>query len=57
MHGTEGTHGTESSEVNISGATLEQVRALTWADELLYARGMVRLQKELASLDWQCLLL
>ena len=50
------THGTHSGLIGIDGATRDRIRSLTWLDELLYARALARLEKDVEALGWQCLL-
>ena len=50
------THGTHTSVIGIDGATRDRIRSLTWMDELLYARALARLEKDLEVLGWECLL-
>ena len=51
------THGTHSGLIDIDGATRDRIRSLTRLDELLYARALARLEKDVEALGWQCLLL
>lgn len=53
-HGT--SHGTHTSLIGIDGLTRTRIRTLTWLDELLYARALARLERDLEALGWQCLL-
>ena len=50
------THGTNTSLIGIDGLTRARIRSLTWLDELLYARALARLERDLAALGWDCLL-
>ena len=50
------SHGTHTSAIGIDGATRDRIRSLTWMDELLYARALARLEKDLEVLGWECLL-
>ena len=50
------SHGTHTSVIGIDGATRDRIRSLTWMDELLYARALARLEKDLEVLGWECLL-
>ena len=50
------THGTHSGLIGIDGATRDRIRSLTRLDELLYARALARLEKDVEALGWQCLL-
>ena len=54
--GSSHTHGTHTSVIGIDGATRDRIRSLTWMDELLYARALARLEKDLEVLGWECLL-
>ena len=50
------THGTHSGLIGIDGATRDRIRSLTRLDELVYARALARLEKDVEALGWQCLL-